>query len=84
MVIGNFTSENLVAFKLAHDGTRVADDFTGAVLNGFLGFGVAVKIIDSVLKTGRGDVMKESGKSLFFVVGEVPNNECDGDAVREN
>lgn len=44
-------------------------------------FGVTVEIIDSVLKAGAGDIVEETSESLDFVVGEIPDDEGDADAV---
>lgn len=83
-VVGNFAGENAVFLKLASDDTRIADDFAGTRFNRFLVFGVAIEVIDGVLKARASDVMEEAGESLDFVVSEVPDDESNADAVGED
>jgi len=47
-------------------------------------FGIVVHEIDSVLESGRSNIMEEASESLDFVVGEVPDDEGDADAVLED
>lgn len=46
--------------------------------------GVAVEIIDGVFKARAGDVVEETGESLDFVMGEVPNDESDTDTMSKD
>lgn len=80
-VIGDFARENAVFFELTGDDAGVADDFASARFDRLLMFGVAIEVIDSVLETGAGDVVEETSEGLDFVVGEVPDDESDADAM---
>lgn len=82
--VRNFAGEDAVTFELAHDAARVADDFAGAFFGGLLGFVVAVEKVDAMLEGGGGDIVEEGGKSLTFVMGKAPSDECDTDAVVED
>lgn len=84
MVVGDFAGKDVVAAELAHNGAGVADDFAGAAFNGFLVLGVAVEEVNGVLETGGGDVVEEAGEGLFAVVGKMPDDEGDAEAVGEN
>jgi len=83
-VIGNFAGENAVFFELAGDGAGITDDFASASFNGLLVFGIAIEIIDGMLEAGAGDVMEKASEGLNFVVGKVPDNKGDADAVGED
>lgn len=83
-VVGDFTRKDTVFFELAGDGFGFADDFAGVFLDGFLGFGITVHVVDSVFEGGRGNVMEETGEGLFFVLGEAPDDEGDTDTVLKN
>ncbi len=83
-VIGDFAGEDAVFFELAGDRFGIADDLSGAFFDGLLGFGVAVHVVDAVLESGGGDVVEESGEGLLLVAGEIPDDESNADAVREN
>ena len=82
--VRNFAGEDAVTFELAHDAARVADDFAGAFFGGLLGLVVAVEKVDAMLEGGGGDIVEEGGKSLTFVMGKAPSDECDTDAVVED
>lgn len=84
MIIGDFARKDAVFFELFHDGAGVADDLLGAFFGGFLDFVVTVHEVDTMFEGGGGDIVEETGESLFLVVGEMPNNEGDTDAVVEN
>ncbi len=84
MVVGDFAGEDTVFFELAADDTGIADDFAGVFFGGFLGFGIVVEVINSVLESGRGDIVEESSESGFLVVSEVPDDEGDAKAVLED
>lgn len=84
MVIGDFAGEDAVLFELLVDGFGIANNLVGVFFDGFLGFGVAVHVVDSVFERGRGNVVEEPGEGLFFVVSEAPNNQGDANAVLED
>ena len=83
-VIGDFAGEDAVFFELAGDGFGITDDLGCAFFDRFLGFGVAVHIVNAMLEGGSGDVVEEGCEGLLFIAGEVPDDESDADAVREN
>ncbi len=84
LVIGDFARQNAVFFELASDDAGIADDFAGASLDGFLVFGIAVEIINGMFEAGAGDIVEETGKSLDFIMSEVPDDEGDADAMSED
>lgn len=84
MVVGDFAGKDVVTAELAHNDAGIADDFAGAAFNGFLVFGVAVEEVNGVFETGGGDVVEEAGEGLFTVVGKMPDDEGDAEAVGEN
>ncbi len=49
-----------------------------------MSFGISVDEIKYVLEGGISNVMEKSGKSLFLVVGEAPDDKSDTDAVGED
>lgn len=81
LVIGDFARQDAVFFELASDDAGIADDFAGASLNGFLMFGIAVEIINGMFEAGAGDIVEETGKSLDFIMSEVPDDEGDTNAM---
>lgn len=83
-VIGDLAGENAILFELAGDGAGVADNFAGAGLDGFLMFGVAIKVVDSMFETGAGDIVEKTSEGLNFIVGEIPDDESNADAVGED
>lgn len=84
LVIGDFAREDAVFFELASDDAGIADDFAGASLDGFLVFGIAVEIINGMFEAGARDIVEETGKSLDFIMSEVPDDEGDADAMSED
>lgn len=84
LVIGDFARQNAVFFELASDDAGIADDFAGASLDGFLVFGIAVEIINGMFEAGARDIVEETGKSLDFIMSEVPDDEGDADAMSED
>lgn len=80
-VIGDFAGENAVFFELTSDDAGITNDIASASFDGFLVFGIAVEIINGVLEAGAGDVVEETGESLDFVMGEIPDDEGDADAM---
>lgn len=69
---------------MASDDAGIADDFAGASLNGLLVLGIAVEIIDGMFEAGARDIVEETGKSLDFIMSEIPNDEGDADAMSED
>lgn len=84
MVVGDFAGKDAVFFELFVDGFGIANDFAGVLFDRFLGFGITVHVIDGVFEGGRGNVVEEASKGLFFVMGKLPNNEGDTDTVCKN
>lgn len=84
LVIGDFARENTVFFELVSDHARATDDLAGAGLDGFLMLGVAVQIINRVFEAGACDVVEETSEGLDLVVGEIPDDEGDADAMGED
>lgn len=84
MVVGDFADKNVIAFEVFGNDVRAANDFAGAGFNGLLAFGVAIHVVDAVLERGGSYVVKETGEGLFLVVGEMPDDESDTDAVCED
>lgn len=84
LIIGDFAREDAVFFELTSDDAGIADDLAGASLDGFLVFGIAIEIVDGVFEAGTRDVVEEASECLDFIVGEVPNDEGDADAMSED
>lgn len=84
MVVGNFASENAVAFEPFDNDARIADNFASTRFDRFLVFGVAVEIVDTVFEGRRCNVVEKPSESLFLVVSEVPDDKRDTYAVRED
>ncbi len=84
MVVGNFADKNVITFEIFGNDVRAANDFASAGFNGLLAFGVAIHVVDAVLECGGSYVVKETGEGLFLVVGEMPDDESDTDAVCED
>ena len=55
----------------------------GESFGGFLGEIIAVKKVHAMFEGGSGDVMKKTGKGLFSVVGEMPDDESDSNGMIE-
>lgn len=51
VIVGDFAGEDAVFLELFIDGFGIANNFAGVFFDGFLGFGVAVHIVDSVLES---------------------------------
>lgn len=84
MIVGDFAGKDAVLFELFVDGFGIANDFAGVLFDRFLGFGVAIHVIDGVFEGGRGNVVEEASEGLFFVMGKLPNNEGDTNTVCKN
>lgn len=84
VIVGNFAGEDAVAFELAHDGARIADDLASAFFGGFLGLGVAIHEVDTMFESWVSNAVEKGSESLFFVVGETPDDEGDTDTVCKN
>lgn len=84
MIVGNLAGEDAITLELAHDGTRITDNFAGTLFGRFLGLGIAVHEVDTMFEGRVGNIMEEAGEGLLFVVGEAPDNESDADAVSED
>lgn len=74
VVIGDFAGEDAVFFEKFHDGARIADDLSSAFLGRFLGFGIAIHKINTMLEGWRSDIVEEASEGLFFIMSKMPDD----------